>query len=400
MHLSEPRSKTVYINIDLLFDFYSVLFSAYRTYFAKSGISISEFKHLIQGRNLRNGLNCLLQEVTQGFTFDQVKEELKPFIDISLKSIKPNVGAYTLVQNLVNNGSTVKVFTNFEDEVIKYVEDAHKDWFNFNILKLETLADIKSDFNDENKDNIIYVDSAVESCINIKQEENVDVVFIPHSKGLLESFNKDDALKKKFENIGVVAKESIQEVDWDRLGVLNTIKWPETSYYLKLDSKPTNEEYHVWKNIVQLDQPIELTSKIVHGFGRGGKKLGIPTANLDMTPEVEEKLVDLVNGVYYGWAEFMLASPTKNKDGELTYNTRLPMVMSIGFNPYFNNKYKTAEAHIMQSFEHDFYNSTLKVEILGFIRNEADFIKFSQLIEAIHNDVQVAKDILITDQQQ
>lgn len=399
MHLSEPRPKTIYINIDLLFDFYSVLFSAYRTYFAKSAISISEFKHLIEGRNLRNGLNCLLQEVTQGFTYEQVKEELKPFIDISLKTIKPNVGAYTLVQNLVNNGSTVKIFTNFEDEVIKYVEDAHKDWFNFEVLKIESLTDIKEDFDDERRDSIIYVDSAIESCINIKKEEDVDVIFIPHSKKLLESFNKDEATKKNLENLKVIAKESIQEVDWDRLGVLNNIKWPDTSYYLKLDAKPTNEEYQVWKNISKLDQPIELTSKIVHGFGRGGKKLGIPTANLDMTHEIEEKLVDLVNGVYYGWAEFMLASPTKNKNGELTYNTRLPMVMSIGFNPYFNNKYKTAEAHIMQSFEHDFYNTTLKVEVLGFIRNEADFIKFSNLIEAIHNDVQVAKDILGAEQQ-
>jgi len=112
-----------------------------------------------------------------------------------------------------------------------------------------------------------------------------------------------------------------------------------------------------------------------------------------MSNEIEEKLADLVSGVYYGWAEF-IPSPDMEKDEEVQFNTKFPMVMSIGFNPYFNNKYKTAEAHIMKKFEHDFYGSVLKVSILGFIRNEADFTKFSHLIEAIHNDVQLVKDLL------
>jgi riboflavin kinase len=127
-----------------------------------------------------------------------------------------------------------------------------------------------------------------------------------------------------------------------------------------------------------------------------GKKLGIPTANLDMTPEIKEKMVDLVSGVYFGWAEFMPCTQTDKNEG-FEYYTSIPMVMSIGFNPFFNNEYKTAEAHIMKKFEHDFYDSKLKVSILGFIRNEADFLTFSHLIEAIHNDVQVAKDILNSD---
>lgn len=392
MNLSEPRPKTIYINIDLLFDFYSVLFSAYRTYFAKSSISISDLKHCIEGRNLINGLNCLIQEVSKGLSIEQVREEVQPFIDISLKTIKPTISAYTLVQNLVNNGSVLRIFTNFEDEVIKYVKDAHKDWFDFEILKVESLADIRESMSQENKDNLVYMDSSYQSCITIKKEEEVDVVFISHSKRTLELFLKDETVKKTFENLKVIARESIEEVDWDRLGVMNNLKWPETSYFLKLDTQPQNLEYGVWQNVAKLEEPIELTSKIVHGFGRGGKKLGIPTANLDMTPEIEEKLVDLVNGVYYGWAEFIPS--TEMKTGDINYNLKFPMVMSIGFNPYFNNKYKTAEAHIMSKFEHDFYSATLKVEVLGFVRNEADFIKFAHLIEAIHNDVQVTKDIL------
>jgi len=290
------------------------------------------------------------------------------------------------------------VFTNFEDEVIKYVEDAHKDWFNFEVIRFESLADIVSTFSNEDQANIIYIDSIVENCINIKKEENIEVVFIPHSKKRMESFTKDDSLKKNLENLKITAKEVIEEVNWDKLGVLNNIKWPEQSFFLNLGTKPNNKEYNVWKNVSKLDQPLELTSKIVHGFGRGGKNLGIPTANLEMIPEIEEKIVDLVNGVYYGWAEFIPSSPNKIKNGDQSENPKLPIVMSIGFNPYYNNKYKTAEAHIMKSFDNDFYGSELKVVVLGFIRNEADFTKFSHLIEAIHNDVQVAKDILGVEQ--
>jgi len=59
-----------------------------------------------------------------------------------------------------------------------------------------------------------------------------------------------------------------------------------------------------------------------------------------MTADIEAKLSNLVSGVYYGWAEF-LPSETE-KDYGVDINVQYPMVMSIGFNPYFNNKHKTA----------------------------------------------------------
>ncbi|KAH8857968.1 Riboflavin kinase [Schistosoma japonicum] len=63
--------------------------------------------------------------------------------------------------------------------------------------------------------------------------------------------------------------------------------------------------------------------KVVHGFGRGSKQLGIPTANL------EEFIVDQIpdsvkNGIYFGWAK-------------LNNTPVYKMVMSIGWNPYFKN---------------------------------------------------------------
>ncbi|CAM9696379.1 unnamed protein product, partial [Ectocarpus sp. 8 AP-2014] len=74
-------------------------------------------------------------------------------------------------------------------------------------------------------------------------------------------------------------------------------------------------------------QRLRLSATVVKGFGRGSKLLGIPTANMDMK-EVGERVVhDTTTGIYYGYA--ML-------DG-----TVYPSVISVGWNPYFDNKSKT-----------------------------------------------------------
>jgi len=88
------------------------------------------------------------------------------------------------------------------------------------------------------------------------------------------------------------------------------------------------------------------------------------------------------------------SQPSKDHP-DIVFNQEYPMVMSIGYNPVYKNDQKTVEPYIMKEFTKDFYGYTLRVHIQGFIRNEADFNVFPHLIEAIHNDVQVAKDVLI-----
>lgn len=67
--------------------------------------------------------------------------------------------------------------------------------------------------------------------------------------------------------------------------------------------------------------------KVIKGFGRGSKLLGMPTANLPAEKYAEE-LKGLDMGVYIGWA---------NVDGSRVYKT----VLGIGDNPQFKNKSKT-----------------------------------------------------------
>eukprot|EP00162_Nutomonas_longa_P001817 comp12390_c0_seq1/m.16203 comp12390_c0_seq1/g.16203 ORF comp12390_c0_seq1/g.16203 comp12390_c0_seq1/m.16203 type:complete len:157 (-) comp12390_c0_seq1:20-490(-) len=134
--------------------------------------------------------------------------------------------------------------------------------------------------------------------------------------------------------------------------------------------------------------PYTLISPVIHGFKRGSKELGIPTANLDLSslesaqPEIFSAL-DV--GIYFGWAQ------VKN----MFDNNVFPMVMSIGWNPFYNNTVKTVEVHLMAEEQlPDFYDSTVICVVLGYIRSEKNFSSREALIEEIHNDMKIAKNEL------
>lgn len=64
--------------------------------------------------------------------------------------------------------------------------------------------------------------------------------------------------------------------------------------------------------------------------------------------------------------------------------------MSIGWNPFYKNKEKSMEIHIMNVFEEDFYGCTLSIVMLGYIRPELDFDSVENLIKTIKNDISIA----------
>ncbi|XP_046856954.1 putative riboflavin kinase [Xenia sp. Carnegie-2017] len=126
--------------------------------------------------------------------------------------------------------------------------------------------------------------------------------------------------------------------------------------------------------------PLFVRGEVVKGFGRGSKSLGIPTANYP--DEVISKLPDsLETGAYYGFASV---------DGDEVYK----MVLSVGWNPFFKNTKKSMETHILQTFPEDFYGKELRICIVGYIRQERSYPSLESLIDAIRNDISVAKEEL------
>jgi riboflavin kinase len=67
-----------------------------------------------------------------------------------------------------------------------------------------------------------------------------------------------------------------------------------------------------------------------------------------------------------------------------------PMVMSIGWNPFYKNTVRSVEVHIMHQFDTDFYGSHMNVFVLGFIRPEYDYVSKESLIDDIKTDINVA----------
>lgn len=112
---------------------------------------------------------------------------------------------------------------------------------------------------------------------------------------------------------------------------------------------------------------------VVKGFGRGSKQLGCPTANFP--DNIVNELPDgIETGVYFGFAQVDKGDVHK-------------MVMSIGWNPFYQNKTKSMETHIMHEYESDFYDQELKIIILGFLRPEKNFNSLNELIIAIKSDI-------------
>lgn len=66
--------------------------------------------------------------------------------------------------------------------------------------------------------------------------------------------------------------------------------------------------------------------------------------------------------------------------------------MSVGYNPFYNNKVRSAEVHVLHKFQADFYDVPMRLLILGFIRPErGDYSGLDALIEDINIDCDVAR---------
>lgn len=143
--------------------------------------------------------------------------------------------------------------------------------------------------------------------------------------------------------------------------------------------------------------PMQMEGKIIRGFGRGSKKLGIPTANLPVDNDLTPWIADVQSGVYFGWASLRLPPSHPNQPmmpPNLKVNSGFniyPMVMSIGYNTFFKNKTRSAEVHILHEFEGDFYGVEMRLLIVGFIREETDYDDLQGLVEDIHLDCDVAR---------
>ncbi|SCU86995.1 LAME_0D08372g1_1 [Lachancea meyersii CBS 8951] len=164
--------------------------------------------------------------------------------------------------------------------------------------------------------------------------------------------------------------------------------------------------------------PFPLTTPfcdVVAGFGRGSAQLGIPTANVP-AEQLPEDFDSLALGVYFGFARLQPTSNDEDDDhhhhphqarpdgSHVHFNNgsrlatedlqTLPVVLSVGMNPFYHNQTKTVELHLVHTFAHDFYGAQVKFRVLGYIRPELDYTSRDALIADIRTDIALAQRAL------
>lgn len=123
-----------------------------------------------------------------------------------------------------------------------------------------------------------------------------------------------------------------------------------------------------------LGRHYQIRGKVVKGRERGGSQLGFPTANIKLYDELCPKVgvyavnVETTKGNFWG-------------------------VANIGFSPTFGDQMFTIEVHILD-FNHDIYDTRIRVNMVKRLRDEKKFSSIQQLSEQIENDIRISKEIL------
>jgi len=120
-----------------------------------------------------------------------------------------------------------------------------------------------------------------------------------------------------------------------------------------------------------------LSGPVIHGDGRG-RKINIPTANIDYSPD---KIIPAF-GVYATWA--------------WVEGKRYRAATNIGVNPTFTPDKVTpnVEAHLLD-FDRDLYGQEMTLEFVARLRNELKFQSVDALLEQIHADIDETRRVLI-----
>ncbi len=121
-----------------------------------------------------------------------------------------------------------------------------------------------------------------------------------------------------------------------------------------------------------LTMPFSLSGKVIHGEKRG-RKLGYPTANIEIYKSYPINGIFLVNILFEDRKLFGLAS--------------------WGNKPTFSGIDHVLEVNILD-FESDIYGKQLKVIFIDKIRDQVKFSNQDELIEQMNNDKKTAENLI------
>lgn len=135
-----------------------------------------------------------------------------------------------------------------------------------------------------------------------------------------------------------------------------------------------------------------LCGKVVNGY-KIGRKLGFPTANINLTDS--SKLFP-ADGVYAVYCYFSTDhQEDSNRDSSIDRNCPLIGMLNIGHRPTVNNGTKRSiEVHILD-FEGDLYGKTLCIEFVQRLREERSFANLDELADQLATDREKVKTLTL-----
>ena len=242
-----------------------------------------------------------------------------------------------------------------------------------------------------NKDIKNFRISSHKQKINLLQKLNVDFV-------ITKKFNKDFSKTKSIDFIKNVLKKKLKakfifvsnnfRFGKKREGDVNQlIKYEKECNYKIVKPKPLLIKNKIVSSSLirsylqkgKLDKVNKLLNRkwtiegIVQRGKQLGKKIGFPTANIDI-----KDYVLACEGVYAVRAKIFNS------------NKIIRGIANLGYRPTFNGKKILLEVHLF-NFSGNLYNKHLTVEFLKFIRKEKKFKNMDQLRKQIKIDLLTAK---------
>ena len=228
--------------------------------------------------------------------------------------------------------------------------------------------------------------------INLLKNLNVDFV-------ITKRFNKEFSRTKSIDFIQKILKKKLNarfifvsnnfKFGNKREGdVIQLIKFEEKCNYKIIKPKPLIVKNKIVsssliRNYLQngkltqvnklLNRNWSVRGKVIKGK-QLGKKIGFPTANIDI-----KDYVLACPGVYA--VKVKIKENSKNIKG----------IANLGYRPTFNGKKILLEVHLF-NFSGNLYNKDLTVEFLKFIRKEKKFNNVNQLRAQIKKDINIAKN--------
>jgi len=128
---------------------------------------------------------------------------------------------------------------------------------------------------------------------------------------------------------------------------------------------------HMTEAEKMLGRRYQVRGRVMTGRDRGGKLLGIPTANINLHDELCPK-----TGIYAVTVECS--------------GSRHNGVANIGYSPTFEDHEFTVEVHILD-FNANIYGEKIRVNFIKRLRDEIKFSNISELIDQIKKDIAAAR---------